>query len=194
MLCYSFNEMYDSAKNCDSSYDGKFFVAVKTTKIFCIPSCKAKFPLPKNLEFFETKEEAIKAGYRGCKRCYSANWPINDPPWLEPVVSYIKNNTKTKVELTQLTTLANVDATTLRRYFKKRYNQSLMDYQRSIRLDKAKELLNHNPIPVVARICGFSTIKGFKLAYYKKFAEYPNSKKSIEPLDENYEGNNIQKY
>ena len=75
MLTYSFEEMYKIAKNCNSSFDGKFFVAVKTTKIFCIPSCKARFPLPENLAFFETKDEALQAGYRGCKRCHSANWP-----------------------------------------------------------------------------------------------------------------------
>ena len=173
MLTYSFNEMYEIARKCNSSFDGKFFVSVKTTKIFCIPSCKAKFPLPKNLEFYETKEEALEAGYRGCKRCHSANWPITNPTWLNEVVTFLKENSNRKVTLKELTDLANVDQTTLRRYFKKTYNQSLMDYHRSLRLDHAQELLKENEITEVARKCGFSTVKGFKLAYFKKFGKQP---------------------
>lgn len=53
----------------DISSDGKFFYAVKTTKIFCKPSCKSKTPLRNNVTFFNTKQQAINAGYRPCKRC-----------------------------------------------------------------------------------------------------------------------------
>ena len=92
MLTYSFDEMCEYTRTNNSYYNGKFFLAVKTTKIFCIPSCKAKFPLPENVEFYETKDEALNAGYRGCKRCYSANWPFNDPNWLNDIVLYMKSN------------------------------------------------------------------------------------------------------
>lgn len=53
--------------NTDS--DSKFFYAVKTTKIFCKPSCKSKVPLRSNVDFFDNKQQAIDAGYRPCKRC-----------------------------------------------------------------------------------------------------------------------------
>ena len=53
----------------DSAYDGKFFYAVKSTGIFCRPSCRSKPPKPENLEFFDTQDAAIAAGYRPCKRC-----------------------------------------------------------------------------------------------------------------------------
>ena len=175
MLSYSFEEMYAIGKNCDESYNGKFFVAVKTTKIFCIPSCKAKFPLPENLEFFETKDEALQAGYRGCKRCYSDNWPFNDPNWLGEVVTYLKKHSNRKVDLEELTALAKVDQTTLRRYFKKKYQQSLMDYHRSLRLEQAEILLKEKTISEVAQLCGFSTVKGFTLAYRKKYGKKPVS-------------------
>jgi AraC family transcriptional regulator of adaptative response / methylphosphotriester-DNA alkyltransferase methyltransferase len=53
--------------NVDS--DGKFFYAVRTTKIFCRPSCKSKNPLRINVVFFDNKQQATNAGYRPCKRC-----------------------------------------------------------------------------------------------------------------------------
>jgi methylphosphotriester-DNA--protein-cysteine methyltransferase len=184
MLSYSFDEMYNYAKDCNGNYDGKFFVAVKTTKIFCLPSCKAKFPLPKNLEFFESKIDAVKSGYRGCKRCYSNNWPFNKPAWLDMVVQFMKANDDRKINLDELTNLANVDPTTLRRYFKKHYKQSLMDYHRSLRLAKTKELLKNNTLQDVASICGFSSLKGFKIAYKNKFGMNPKSQIKINLVDE----------
>src|SRR3990172_7044854 len=61
----------------DASYDGVFLVAVKTTGIFCRPSCSAK-PKRENVEFFQTVREAIFAGYRPCKRCHPTE--INGAP------------------------------------------------------------------------------------------------------------------
>ena len=53
----------------DSTYNGLFFTAVRTTGIFCLPACPARKPLPKNIEFFATVKDAVFAGYRPCKRC-----------------------------------------------------------------------------------------------------------------------------
>ena len=50
-------------------YDGIFYTVVKTTGIYCLPSCRAKKPNRENVLFYETKEEAIKNGYRACKIC-----------------------------------------------------------------------------------------------------------------------------
>jgi AraC family transcriptional regulator of adaptative response/methylated-DNA-[protein]-cysteine methyltransferase len=63
------DEMWEAVKDCDASCDGKFFYGVKTTGIFCRPSCKSKLPKKDNVVFFRTREEAEKAGFRPCKRC-----------------------------------------------------------------------------------------------------------------------------
>jgi hypothetical protein len=52
----------------DPAYDGRFYVAVKTTKIYCRPVCPAR-PLSKNVRYYETACEAVTAGFRACKRC-----------------------------------------------------------------------------------------------------------------------------
>jgi len=56
----------------DKSFDGYFFYAVKSTGIFCRPSCRSRPPLQNNVEFYDTSAEAINAGYRPCKRCLPA--------------------------------------------------------------------------------------------------------------------------
>ena len=62
-------EMWRAVLNNDKKYDGEFFYAVKSTGIFCKPSCASKTPLRENIEFFEASKAAMEAGYRACKRC-----------------------------------------------------------------------------------------------------------------------------
>lgn len=62
-------EQINAVKNRDKHYDGKFYVAVKSTKIVCLPSCYSRIPLEKNMVFFDTLGEALKNGYRPCKLC-----------------------------------------------------------------------------------------------------------------------------
>ena len=56
----------------DKSADGSFYYSVKTTGVYCRPSCTARLALPENVQFFETTAEAEKAGFRACKRCKPA--------------------------------------------------------------------------------------------------------------------------
>jgi len=63
------DKMWKAVVDCDKSYDGQFFYAVKTVGVYCRPSCKSRTPLRKNTNYFETQEDAEKAGFRPCKRC-----------------------------------------------------------------------------------------------------------------------------
>src|SRR5947209_3321989 len=53
----------------DSSADGQFVYSVKTTRIYCRPSCPSRPALRKNVEFYSSCEKAEQAGFRPCKRC-----------------------------------------------------------------------------------------------------------------------------
>jgi methylphosphotriester-DNA--protein-cysteine methyltransferase len=65
----SFEEMWEKIIACDPKYDGVFFTAVKTTKIYCRPSYKSRKPKKINAEFYFDINEVEKAGFRACKRC-----------------------------------------------------------------------------------------------------------------------------
>src|SRR2546421_8910099 len=61
--------MYRALINRDSSFEGIFFVGVRTTGIFCRPTCSAKKPARQNVDFFSTPSEALHGGYRPRFRC-----------------------------------------------------------------------------------------------------------------------------
>src|SRR5512147_925669 len=53
----------------DASFAGQFYIAVKTTGVYCRPGCPARLPKRANVRFFDTRDEAERAGFRPCKRC-----------------------------------------------------------------------------------------------------------------------------
>ncbi len=61
--------MYQALVDRNSEFEGVFFVGVRTTGIFCRPTCPSKKPKPENVEFFPSPKEALYAGYRPCLRC-----------------------------------------------------------------------------------------------------------------------------
>ncbi len=169
---YSFDFMFDVLSTNKSQYDGEFFTCVKTTKIFCLPSCKARTPLKKNVEFVTTTEQAIEKGYRACKRCYPLNSPGFFPDWLESIEQFLTENPLRKVSDIELADLINLDISTIRRFFKKKHSQSIKEYHRLIRLTEAKRYIeNGMKIESVAPLVGYNSIKGFTLAFKKQFGE-----------------------
>lgn len=61
--------MYKALVEKDRTFEGSFIAAIKTTGIFCRPSCTAKKPKSENVEYFQNTKEAILNGYRPCKIC-----------------------------------------------------------------------------------------------------------------------------
>ncbi|MFU8947625.1 AlkA N-terminal domain-containing protein [Mycetocola zhadangensis] len=75
-----FTERYTAIQAKDSRFDGQFITAVRTTGIYCRPSCPARTPKPENVTFFPTSAAAHEAGYRACKRCLPEAVP-GTPAW-----------------------------------------------------------------------------------------------------------------
>lgn len=63
------SEFYQSLIKKNKEYEGIFFVGVKTTGVFCRPTCPARKPKFENCEFYDTAKEALLASFRPCKRC-----------------------------------------------------------------------------------------------------------------------------
>ncbi len=72
-------ERWQAVKRRDPEFDGKFFFAVRTTGVFCRPSCASRPAKRENVSFFSTVAEAEKAGYRACKRCRPDRLDASDP-------------------------------------------------------------------------------------------------------------------
>lgn len=171
-------DFYHICKNNDSSYDGHFFLGVLSTKIYCLPSCKAKMPLRKNIRIYKKKEAAVQDGLRGCKRCRSEFFPFTQPPWLKLILDLIEENKDRKIEDDELELLAEVNISTIRRYFKRYQKSTLGDHQRKIRLDYAMILIKQGvSILDVPYMTGFSSLSGFRSAFQKEFGKTPGEVK-----------------
>lgn len=136
--------MWNATVQCDSTYDGIFFYAVKTTGIFCRPSCKSKVPNGENVSFFKNADEAQRAGYRPCKRCRPDLILNNYDPLesvLEDTMRLIKNNYAHNMSLHEIASRVGVSRFHLTRVFKERTGCTPRVYLEKVRVKKAKELL-----------------------------------------------------
>ncbi|KJQ54998.1 DNA-3-methyladenine glycosylase 2 family protein [Microbacterium sp. SA39] len=75
-----FDERYRAINARDTRFDGQFVTAVRSTGIYCRPSCPARTPKPQNVTFYPTSAAAHEAGYRACKRCLPEAAP-GSPAW-----------------------------------------------------------------------------------------------------------------
>lgn len=67
--CLTDDQRWQSVLARDPNADGEFVFAVRTTGIFCRPSCRARHALRENVSFYANASEALAAGFRPCKRC-----------------------------------------------------------------------------------------------------------------------------
>jgi len=91
-------EMERAFAQRDASYDGLFFVAVKSTGIFCRPSCPARKPLPENTRFMVTAKEALFAGFRPCRRCRPLRTDGQPPEWVEGLLAKVEEDPSRRIK------------------------------------------------------------------------------------------------
>lgn len=154
-----------AVQNNDSTADGKFYYGVRTTRIFCLPSCKSKLPLKENIVFFHSYQHAINLGFRPCKRCrpdlYSTYAP-NEKILLE-IKDFLDKFFLNPQCLKGLNERFNVSTFHLVRIFKNRFGLTPREYVLNNRLQAAKNLLTCLTMKTVdiAFNCGFSSYTTF---------------------------------
>lgn len=135
------DEQWQAVIRNDPSYDGRFYYAVKTTGIFCRPSCKSKPPNRDNIGFFRTANEAMAAKFRPCKRCRPAGQRLPDEEWIALAAEHIDRSYKQPLTLAQLAAVCHGTPYHLHRTFKKVRGLTPVQYMQSVRIAKAKEAL-----------------------------------------------------
>lgn len=167
---FSFDEMYNIYRTNDEAFNGLFFMCVKTTKIYCISSCKAKLPFRKNVEFVTDKVHAINKGYRGCKRCRSEFYPNTEPPWLEPVKTYLIDNIFSKIDEKALEKIGKANISTIRRYFKHYLLETPSSYHRKKQLKHAyRRIKQGEDYRDILFEYEYASVSGFRTAFQKEF-------------------------
>ncbi|MCH7947706.1 MAG: methylphosphotriester-DNA--protein-cysteine methyltransferase family protein, partial [candidate division Zixibacteria bacterium] len=114
------NQMYRALLKRDESFEGIFFVAVKTTGIFCRPTCRARKPKRENVEFFQSAREALLRGYRPCKVCTPLVAKGKAPEWMNIILDEISSNGSQRFSDQDIRS-SGIDPNRLRRWFKQNH-------------------------------------------------------------------------
>jgi len=126
----------------DTSADGQFFYAVKSTKIYCKPSCASRKPTRKNVTFFPTAAAAEAAGYRACLRCEpdrTEDKPDPQAKAIAAVAGYLKDHADERTRLGDLAKATGVGRLTILRGFKRVLGVTPGEFAKEQRLAKFKD-------------------------------------------------------
>lgn len=172
-------EMERAFLESDASYDGIFLTGVRTTGIFCRPSCRAKKPLRENVEFFAGVREAVFAGYRPCLRCKPDTPPGVVPDWVQTLLDTVNADPSRRLRDGDLRA-RGVDPARARRYFLEHYGMTFHAYCRGRRLSGALcQLRSGEPLDDVALGTGWESHSGFREAFTKTFGTAPGAARTI---------------
>jgi AraC family transcriptional regulator of adaptative response/methylated-DNA-[protein]-cysteine methyltransferase len=166
------DEMTAAWKQRDASYDGVFFFGVKTTGIFCRPSCPSR-PKQEHLEFFQSTGEAVRAGYRPCKRCHPELANGLPPEWVARLMTRATESPEEKISARDLRSLG-VPPERARRWFLKNHGMTFAAWCRGLRLSRAfTQIRSGEPMDDVVLSHGFESHSGFRTAFTRAFGKAP---------------------
>ena len=173
MLLPSTDEMYRALVERDASFEGLFYACVRTTGIFCRPTCHARKPKPENVEFAPTIQEALHRGYRPCQLCEPMSAGAAAPNWLAPLLDEIKSQPDLKLKDHDLR-VRGLDPVQVRRTFKRSFGMTFQAYQRACRLGTAMKALHGGASTIDAGMdAGFESDSGFRDAFARVFGDTP---------------------
>jgi AraC family transcriptional regulator of adaptative response/methylated-DNA-[protein]-cysteine methyltransferase len=169
----SLSEMERARNTRDKSYDGVFYIAVRTTGIFCRPSCPSRSSRPENVEFYARAEDAVFAGYRPCKRCRPLHVNGAAPEWIEALLARVDENPGERIPDAEIRAMG-IEPARVRRYFQERFGMTFQAYCRGRRLGSALSALRRGGrIDDAIYDHGYESHSGFRDAFSKLFGATP---------------------
>lgn len=157
--------LYKALLSRDQRYDGRVYVCVSTTGVFCRLTCPARKPLPENCTFRATIAECIEAGFRACKRCH----PLQTAAQADPIIGALLNALDEQPALRwseQLVEEAGYDPSTVRRSFKRQFGMTFLEMARQRRLRESFAVLEDGGKVIAAQHeAGFDSPSAFRSAF-----------------------------
>ena len=166
----------------DPDADGRFFVAVATTRIYCRPICPARTPLSRNITFYESATAAREAGYRPCLRCRPESAP-DSPAWLGTLASVqralrrIEEGALVDMSVDELADGLGMTGRHLRRLFVQHLGAGPVAIEQTRRIHLAKTLIHDTALPMteIAFASGFRSLRRFNEAFQVLFGRPPSA-------------------
>ena len=175
--------MYQASFNKNPDFEGVFWMGVKTTGIFCRPTCTARKPKSENVEFFQNTKDAILKGYRPCKVCKPLENPNETPEYIQKILEELRENPALKFKDFDLVQ-RGVEPATVRRWFQKNHGMTFQAFQRMFRLNTAfKKIQQGENIMETAYDSGFESLSGFNESFKTIFGVSPKNSKTQKIID-----------
>ncbi len=179
-MSLDFDRCFAASKSRDPRFDGRFFVAVLSTRIYCRPICPVPMPKPRNIRFYPSAAAAREAGFRPCLRCRPEASP-GTPEWRGPSalvargLQLIERGAMDQGGIDQLSNQLNVGSRQLRRLFVEHLGAAPLRIAQTRRLHFAKKLIDETDLPMteVAYAAGFSSVRRFNDVIRKTYARTP---------------------
>jgi len=182
------DQCYRALRTHDARFDGRFFVGVGTTGIYCRPVCTAKTPLERNCSFYPSAAAAEASGFRPCLRCRPELAPgyatvDANRRLAQAAASLIEDGRLEDASLADLAANLGVTDRHLRRVFQQEFGVSPVDYAQTQRLLLAKRLLTDTALPVldVAMASGFASLRRFNDLFRTRYRLTPGELRKSAP-------------
>ena len=173
--------MYQALLARDTRYEGVFVVGVKTTGVFCRPSCPARKPRPENVEFFAAAKGALLAGYRPCLRCRPLAAAGAAPDWLAGLLAEIEEDPERRWRDEDLRR-RGLDPARVRRWFQQSHAMTFHAYPRARRLGRALGRIRAGEeLTDTAYASGYESESGFRDAFGRLFGAPPGRARDLAP-------------
>lgn len=167
-------EFYQALLRKDVHYEGVFYVGVKTTGIFCRPTCPARKPNYENCLFFHSAQEALLASFRPCQRCKPLSHPQEVSETVRKLVAAIEAEPEKRWKESDFQALS-IDASTARRQFKKRFGMTFVEYARARRMGLAMDQIRNGKAVIDVQLnTGYESSSGFRDAFSKIMGAPPS--------------------
>jgi AraC family transcriptional regulator, regulatory protein of adaptative response / methylated-DNA-[protein]-cysteine methyltransferase len=137
------DEAWTLIQSRDVRADGQLFYGVRTTRVFCRPSCPSRRPSRDKVEFFSDLINALRAGYRPCKRCNPAGI-AHEAQIVQTLCAHLNRNTDRPVKLSELAHIAGLSPFTVQRLFQRVLGISPSQYQSHKRAGAFRQSLSNS--------------------------------------------------
>jgi AraC family transcriptional regulator of adaptative response / DNA-3-methyladenine glycosylase II len=182
---------YRALQAHDARFDGRFFVGVASTGIYCRPVCRVRTPRLANCRFFASAAAAEAQGYRPCLRCRPELAPGHaaidaGARLVQAAAGLIEDGALVDGNVEALAQRLGVTARHLRRVFRSELGVSPVQYVQTQRLLLAKRLLTDTPMPVtdVAMASGFGSVRRFNALFRARYRMQPGALRRSAPETE----------
>lgn len=174
----------------DARFDGRFFIGVRSTRIYCRTICPVRAAREANITYFPTAAAATEAGYRPCLRCRPESSP-GTPAWsgtsttVARALRLISEGGGEDLGVERLASRLGVGSRQLRRLFVQHLGATPSAVIKTRRLHFAKKLIDETRLPFgeISRVAGFGSIRRFNNAFRKTYSRTPTQIRRLAPSE-----------